>query len=56
MEPDGNIVMRETTDLFILLTDLEAFTVYDVSVAAFTIATGPSNSASVRTDSDGEYH
>ena len=45
---------ESTTGLTIELTSLEKFTEYTVFVAAFTIATGPEESVTVRTDSDCE--
>ena len=45
-----------TTELMIELTSLEKFTVYEVVVSPYTIATGPEKSVTVQTDSDGELH
>ena len=41
-----------TTDLMIELTSLKKFTVYEVVVRPYTIAIGPEESVTVRTDSD----
>ena len=43
-----------TTELSIVISDLQPFTNYNVSVRAFTVASGPPGSATVRTDSAGE--
>jgi hypothetical protein len=52
---DSGMTMTSTLDEFIIISDLRPFTNYSVSVAAFTIATGPSEQVTVATDSDSEF-
>lgn len=52
---DDDSVMTVTSDTMISITGLSVYTVYNVSVAAYTVVgTGPSDSITVRTDSTGE--
>ena len=44
-----------TTDTTFTIAGLNEFTLYSVSVSAFTVGEGPSASVQVRTDSDGEW-
>ena len=51
-----SFVTETTNETQIPLTGLEKFTVYNVTVNAFTIAAGPSDTIQIQTDSDSEYY